>query len=139
VLSHIVRHGDLLTITTIVEDPVYLTEPYIRTHSWELDPKQQVFPTPCEPVVEVPRPKGVVPHYLPGENPFINEVTKLYGIPLEAVRGGAETMYPEYRKKIKDMYVAPVKCDRYCCGWGGGGMANVAILHCITGGSATNP
>jgi hypothetical protein len=80
-----------------------------------------------------------VPHYLPGENPFINEVSKLYGIPPEAVRGGAETMYPEYRKRIKDKYVAPLKCERYCCGWGGGGAANVAILDCITGGSARNP
>jgi hypothetical protein len=139
VVSHIVRHGDILTITTIVEDPVYLTEPLIRSHSWELDPKQQVLPTPCEPVVEVPRPKGVVPHFLPGENPFVTEVSKLYGIPLEAVRGGAETMYPEYRKTIKDKYVAPLKCERYCCGWGGGGTANVAILNCITGGSARNP
>ena len=25
-----------------------------------------------------------------------------YGVPREAARGGAETMYPEYRKKVKD-------------------------------------
>jgi len=85
VVSHIVRHGEILTITTIVEDPIYLSEPFIRSHSWELDPKQQVLPTPCEPVVEVPRPKGVVPHFLPGENPFVGEVTKLYGIPKDYV------------------------------------------------------
>jgi hypothetical protein len=29
---------------------------------------------------------------------------------------GAETMYPDYRKKLKDKYVKPEKCDRYCCG-----------------------
>ena len=29
-------------------------------------------------------------------------MTKLWGIPVEAVKGGAETMYPEYRKKLKD-------------------------------------
>jgi hypothetical protein len=137
VVSHIVKHGEVLSITTIVEDPIYLTEPLIRSHSWVLEPTQEVLPAPCEPVVEVPRPKGVVPHFLPGENPFTGEVTKLYGIPLEAVRGGAETMYPEYRKQLKDKYVAPVKCDRYCCGWGGGGAANVNLLtDCTTGGSA---
>jgi hypothetical protein len=137
VISHFVRHDDILTVTTIVEDPVYLTEPFIRSHSWVLDPSQQVLPTPCEPVVEVARPKGAVPHFLPGENPFIGEVTKLYGIPLVAVRGGPETMYPEFRKKIKDQYVAPEKCERYCCGWGGGGTGNVGLLKgCITGGAA---
>jgi hypothetical protein len=71
-----------------------------------------------------------VPHYLPDRNPFTDEVTKLYRIPAEAVTGGAETMYPEFRKKLKDNYVAPEKCVRYCCGWGG----NTAGLGCITGG-----
>ena len=55
-------------------------------------------------------PEGTVPHYLPGQNPFVEETTKLWGIPLEAVQGGAETMYPEFRKKIKDKYVRPEKC-----------------------------
>jgi hypothetical protein len=29
---------------------------------------------------------------------------------VEAVLGGPETMYPEYRKKLKDSYVIPEKC-----------------------------
>jgi hypothetical protein len=37
-------------------------------------------------------------------------MTNLFGIPVEAVLGGAETMYPEYRKKIRDKYVRPEKC-----------------------------
>jgi len=77
-----------------------------------------VLPTPCEEVDEEERAEGVVPHWLPGTNPSIGEVTKFYGIPLDAVRGGAETMYPEYRKKLKGKYVAPVKCTRYCCSEG---------------------
>jgi hypothetical protein len=36
-------------------------------------------------------------------------MTKLWGIPVEAVKGGAETMYPEYRKKLKDTYVRPAQ------------------------------
>jgi hypothetical protein len=32
----------------------------------------------------------------------VNEVTEKYNIPLEAVLGGPETMYPEYRNKLKD-------------------------------------
>ena len=32
-------------------------------------------------------------------------MTKLWGIPAAAVQGGAETMYPEYRKQLKNTYV----------------------------------
>jgi hypothetical protein len=37
----------------------------------------------------------------------MNEHTEKYNIPLEAVLGGPETMYPEYRKTLKDNYVPP--------------------------------
>ena len=46
------------------------------------------------------------PHYLPGQNPFVKELTERHNIPIEAVLGGAETMYPEYRKKLTG-YVPP--------------------------------
>ncbi len=129
------RHGDILTATTIVYDPIYLTEPDIHTSSWRLDPTQQILPTPCEPAIEVSRAKGTVPHYLPGQNPFLGEVSKAYHIPLEAVRGGAETLYPEYRKKLKDVYVAPEKCTRNCCGWGGGGV----VPNCVPANRGQTP
>jgi hypothetical protein len=116
--QHWMRHGDTLTVTTIVYDPTYLTEPYIRTADWQFDPLQpDTLPVHCEPVVEIARPKGMVPHILPGENPDLDELTKKYHIPMEAARGGAATMYPEFRKKLKDNYIAPTKCERFCCGW----------------------
>jgi hypothetical protein len=116
--QHWMRHGNVLTITVIINDPVYLTEPYIRTANWQLDLAQQnTLSSTCQPAVEIPRPKGLVPHYLPGTNPFLGEMTRMYHIPLEALRGGAATMYPEYRKRLKNNYVAPEKCVRYCCGW----------------------
>ena len=61
-------------------------------------------------------PAGSVPHFLPGKNSFLDEMTKLYGIPAEAELGGAETMYPAYRDKIKDKFVMPAKCSRNCGG-----------------------
>ena len=61
-------------------------------------------------------PVGSVPHFLPGKNSFLNEMTELYGIPAEAELGGAETMYPAYRDKIKDKFVMPAKCSRNCGG-----------------------
>jgi len=75
-------------------------------------------PAPCVPAAELPglQGDGTVPHYLPGENPFANEMTKLYNIPREAVLGGAETLYPEYRKRLQGTYAAPDHCTRYCCG-----------------------
>jgi hypothetical protein len=57
-------------------------------------------PYPCESVIETVFPKGYFPHYLPGQNAFLVEYSQKHGIPYEATRGGAATMYPEYRKVI---------------------------------------
>ena len=123
VTEHIMRHGDTLTITALIDDPIYLTEPFVLSRSWKLDPKVQIPPTPepCSPAAEVARldGTGAVPHILPGTNTFVNEVTKIFHIPQETVMGGAETMYPEYRKKLQASYIRPEKCIRYCCGWEG--------------------
>jgi hypothetical protein len=99
--EHFIKHDDYLTLVSIVNDPAYLTEPFIRTTDFVLDPTQQIAPYPCEPVVEIERPKGAVPHHLPGTNTFLTEFPAHYGLPAEAAKGGAETMYPEYRLKIK--------------------------------------
>jgi hypothetical protein len=101
ITEHLIRHGDFLTVAVIVNDPAYLTEPFIRTTDFQMDPDQQIAPYPCESVVEVPRPLGLVPHHLPNTNPFLAEFANRFGIPREATRGGAETMYPEYVQKIK--------------------------------------
>lgn len=104
---HIMRHGNYLTVAAITYDPVYLTEPFIRTTDFVYNPQLQMAPWPCESVDEVDRPAGVVPHHLPGMNPFLDEFGMRYGVPLEATRGGAETMYPEYKLKLKNMKIPP--------------------------------
>jgi cyclase len=104
--EHWIRHGDYLTLVSIVNDPVYLTEPFIRTTNWIADPRQVIPPYPCESVVEVPRPRGSVPNHLPGTNTFLAEFPARYGLPPEAARGGAETMYPEYRSKTREAVAA---------------------------------
>ena len=103
VVEHWIRNGDFLTVATIVTDPVYLTEPFIRTTDYELDLHQLVEPYPCSVVEEIERAEGVIPHYLPGTNPDLHEFAEKRGIPFEATRGGAETMYPDYRFKVKEM------------------------------------
>ena len=129
---HISRYGNTLTIVAILEDPIDLTEPHILSRSWQLDETVEMPPTPdpCVPEVEVPQAEGAVAHILPGQNPAVGEVTALYRIPLPAVLGGAQTMYPEFRKTLKDGYVRPDRCIRYCCGPG-----NTAGPGCITGGA----
>ena len=44
---------------------------------------------------------GEVPHWPPGKNPYINEMTKKFGVPVEASLGYPETLYPQYRQKMK--------------------------------------
>ena len=36
-IEDFIRHGDYLTLVTIVKDPVYLTEPFVRTSNWVAD------------------------------------------------------------------------------------------------------
>jgi hypothetical protein len=110
VAERFIRHGDVLTWVTIVDDPLYLTEPFIRSRNFVLDPNQSFGNYPCGPfdiVDEVSRPAGTVPHRSPETNPDLNEITNQYGIPLEAVRGGAETMYPDYQIKLKQSLTKP--------------------------------
>jgi hypothetical protein len=105
-IEHWIRHGDVLTMIEFITDPVYLTEPMVRSQNWAFDREQNLQPYPCESVVEVPRPRGEVPHHLPGTNPFLKEFAQRHNLPFEATRGGAETMYPEYREKVAAMQKA---------------------------------
>ena len=94
------RRGDYLTWVTIAYDPVYLTEPMIRSSEYHLALNQQIPPYPCDVVVEVVRPKGVVPSYLPGTNEFVDDFGKHYDLPLSVTEGGAQTMYPDDAIKL---------------------------------------
>ncbi len=109
------RHGDILTVTGRVDDPVYLTAPLYVSKEWTLAaggaPRNRAVP-PCTITFEGIS-EGQVQRFLPGQNPNVDEMTKLWGIPVEAVRGGEETMYPEYRKKLKNTYVRPQRAYKH--------------------------
>jgi hypothetical protein len=47
------RHGNHLMVVTIVDDPIYLEEPFIRTTNWVLNPDQEVRRTQFDVVDEV--------------------------------------------------------------------------------------
>jgi hypothetical protein len=114
------RHGNELTVMARIDDPIYLTTPLVLTRTFVLEPGTVPTRTVGQPCIK--GDEGVseeaVPHFLPGKNPFMLETVKENGLPLEAVLGGPETMYPEYRKKLKDKYVRPEKCPRVCGGPG---------------------
>jgi hypothetical protein len=113
--SRFFRHGDILTVLAVIEDPIYLAEPHIVTKSFQLTaaPMSPVGP-PCVSAYEGRRPGEGVPHFVPEKNPFVDELTRLFHIPRDAVLGSAETLYPEYRKKIKATYVPLEPCTRDC-------------------------
>jgi len=95
------RYGDIMTHVMMIEDPVYLTEPLVKTNGFRLSPAGTMAPYPCEPVVELVREPGSVPSHLPGENPFLQEFSERHDIPFEAARGGAETALPEYEARLE--------------------------------------
>jgi hypothetical protein len=102
VVEHYIRNGDVLSHVMIITDPVYLTEPYVVSQEFvRMDRGNQNWLYNCEYVMEVPMDKNDVPHFLPGENPFIEEYANKFGLPFEAVIGGAETLYPEYQPRLE--------------------------------------
>ena len=85
--QYLIRRGDYLTYLVIAYDPVYLSEPLVRSTEYRLNVNQQIPPYPCTVVTEVDRPKGVVPHYLPGTNNDISWFSRRYSIPIDVVNG----------------------------------------------------
>ncbi len=107
-VEYYIRHGDFFTLVSLTKDPAYLTERLIRSSNWILDPGYALTPSHCIPSVEIEHAKGWVAHHLPGTNKFLHEFAEAHGVPEEAVRGGAETMYPEYEWKLATMPVPPL-------------------------------
>ena len=75
ITEHFIRHGDLLTISALLDDPIYFDEPMYWTRTLQLN-SAPINPTgpPCIRDDEGPE-AGSVPHYLPGKNPFVGELT----------------------------------------------------------------
>jgi glyoxylase-like metal-dependent hydrolase (beta-lactamase superfamily II) len=108
VVEHWMRHGNVLSQVTIATDPVYLTEPYVRSQEFVLMERGNTnWLYNCEYVMEVPKDKNEVPHYLPGANPWIGEFAAKHAMPEAGVRGGAETLMPEWKPGAKPAAARP--------------------------------
>jgi len=103
--EYMVRNGDMLTHIVVLVDPVYLTEPLIKSQEFFRSARELPAGTwlwVCDPVVEIAdRPEGDVPAYLPGEHPFKDEFGRRHQLPEVATNGGAATMYPEFQDVLK--------------------------------------
>ena len=99
VIEQISLEEPYLEVTFTVIDPDYLTEPLVRSATYMRAPTLQLPPYPCQPEEYQPGEKYRVPHYLPGENPYLTESAFKYKSPQEGVRGGGETLYPEWRAR----------------------------------------
>ena len=121
-LEYFTRFDDYLLVTTIVDDPVYFAEPFIRTTEYlPTDRPAPVLGDPftrndgptfykCFPAEETTAGPYYVPHYLPGENELLDDFSDKYAVPRWAMAAGAPTMYPEFAAAIEngdDSVVAP--------------------------------
>jgi glyoxylase-like metal-dependent hydrolase (beta-lactamase superfamily II) len=97
----ITRHGEILTITTVVDDPIYMDEPYVQSTTYTIDPTATVNTETCNASTFAENggtDRHWVPHFLPGQNTALTEWLKdAPWVPVEATRGGVKTTYPEYR------------------------------------------
>ena len=96
-IEFFVRHGDRLTHTVVVSDPVYLEEPLVTTTDFYRQPTDhQNWLFPCDDGEQVlGRSPDDVPNYLFGQNPFVKEYRTKYKLGAVGHLGGAASIQPE--------------------------------------------
>ena len=99
--EYITRRDDIMTIVQVVDDPIYLDEPYVLSITYSYDANAGPATENCSGSSFAENggtDRHHVPHFLPGENSGIGEFLATENwIPAEAARGGVKTIYPEYR------------------------------------------
>lgn len=122
--EYLIRHDNTLTLVTGVDDPIYLDEPFVRSTDFRLSgaANTQLFEFggfvnggegegfgasdvfyKCSPTDELEMEHGVVPSFMPGANQDVEMFAKRNALPLEAALGGAETLYPEYQQRLREL------------------------------------
>ena len=113
-IEHFIRRGNLMTVVIVLEDPVYLSEPFVRTTEYVLNTQPapalgRPFNNPEEgpiffkrfPAEELGGDKHHVPHFLPGTTPLFPEFAKSRGVPEWILKAGTATMYPEFGRRLR--------------------------------------
>ena len=98
VVEEVFLNEPFLTWVVTIIDPDYFSEPVVKSVTYIRAPSLRIPAYPCQPEEEQPSDaKYRVPHYLVGQNPFLTEIAVKDNVSLEAMRGGVETIYPEWR------------------------------------------
>ena len=103
-----IRHGDRMTYFSVLNDPIYLDEPWVKTsQAMQVPNDPNGWTEPCDDGEQlVGQPPDRVPSYLWGQDPFLKEFAQKHGAPLLGTLGGPETLYPEFIAKVKDASAA---------------------------------
>ncbi|MSO30528.1 MAG: MBL fold metallo-hydrolase [Acidobacteria bacterium] len=98
-----VRNGDHLTNVTVVNDPVWLSEPQVRSNDYSRQPVDHgAWLYACDDGEQIlDRKPDYVPHYLFGKQPFAREFAQKYSLPVAASLMGAASMYPELPAQLR--------------------------------------
>jgi len=99
--EHWFRHGTYMTLFWSVDDPIFLEEPMVRTHTWAWNPNGNItFGNPFESVDELgDKPLGWVPAFPLGTHH--PEFAEMHNLPFKATLGGKASLYPEYMDTSK--------------------------------------
>jgi glyoxylase-like metal-dependent hydrolase (beta-lactamase superfamily II) len=99
--DYLTRHGDILTIITVTDDPIYLDEPFVQSTTYVYDTVGTTATEVCNGSAFAENggtDRHHVPHFLPGQNTALTDWLKVENwVPVEPTRGGAKTLYPEYK------------------------------------------
>ena len=107
-IEHFIRHGNVLTLIVVINDPVYLDRaacPHdeLGAGSASADRALSLSDRSWKSIGR----RGRCRITCRGRTRFSNEFPAKFSLPAEAARGGAETMYPEYLLKLQTMKQAP--------------------------------
>ena len=109
----ITRHDDILTIVTVIDDPLYLDQPYVHSTTYTVAERETLATEVCNGSFSENGggDRHWVPHFLPGSQTAAltewitqgdprSAVGAESWVPLEAARGGLKTVFPEYRSTL---------------------------------------
>ena len=102
--DYLTRHGDILTILTVTDDPIYLDEPFVQSTTYVYDITGTTATEVCNGSAFAENggtDRHHVPHFLPGQNTALTDWLKVENwVPVEPTRGGSKTLYPEYKSTL---------------------------------------
>jgi glyoxylase-like metal-dependent hydrolase (beta-lactamase superfamily II) len=108
VVDFFVRNGDHITNTTVVTDPVFLSEPQVRSNDYFrqiVDHGSWLYA--CDDGEQIlDRAPDVVPNYPFGKQAYAKEYSERHKVPLAASLLGAPTMYPDFPSRLRAVTAA---------------------------------